>query len=108
MSEIPFPPLKLALSPHSLAVTSQLYLDHSHCPRACASYPSCVAVYPRDSRSRRVLCRSSRSLHSYFLILRFRRNHRRQDAANALDHGFTSNLKHRTSNIPNVGSWLLL
>jgi hypothetical protein len=23
-------------------------LDHSHCPRACASYPSCVAVYPRD------------------------------------------------------------
>jgi len=28
-------------------------------PRACASYPSCVAVYPRDSRSRRVLCRST-------------------------------------------------
>jgi len=27
--------------------------------RACASYPSCVAVYPRDSRSRRVLCRST-------------------------------------------------
>jgi hypothetical protein len=25
--------------------------DHSHCPRACASYPNCVAVYPRDSRS---------------------------------------------------------
>jgi hypothetical protein len=32
--------------------------------RARASYPSCVAVYPRDSRSRRVLCRSSHSLHS--------------------------------------------
>src|SRR5437773_5877093 len=42
----------------------RLYVDHSHCPRACASYPSCVAVYPRDSRSRRVLCRSSHSLHS--------------------------------------------
>src|SRR5205814_608962 len=26
---------------------------------ACASYPSCVAVYPRDSQSRRVLCRST-------------------------------------------------
>src|SRR6266403_5947352 len=35
-------------------------------PRACASYPSCFAVYPRDSRSRRVLCRSSHSLHSIF------------------------------------------
>jgi len=32
--------------------------------RACASYPSCVSVYPRDSRSRRVLCRASHSLHS--------------------------------------------
>jgi hypothetical protein len=30
--------------------------------------PSCVAVYPRDSRSRRVLCRSSHSLHSSFCI----------------------------------------
>ena len=43
---------------------SQLYVDHSHCPRACASYLACVAVYSRDSRSRRVLCRSSHSLHS--------------------------------------------
>src|SRR6266480_2984620 len=42
----------------------QLYVDHSHCPRACASYPSCVAVYPRDSHSRRVLCRFSQKLHS--------------------------------------------
>jgi hypothetical protein len=25
--------------------------------RACATYPSCVAVYPRDYQSRRVLCR---------------------------------------------------
>ena len=32
--------------------------------RACASYPSCVAVYPRGSRPRRVLCRSFHSLHS--------------------------------------------
>ena len=38
---------------------SQFYLDHSHCPVLCASYPGCVDVYPRDSRSRRVLCRSS-------------------------------------------------
>src|SRR6266496_3555984 len=45
------------------SLPSQLYVDHSHCPRACASYPSCVAVYPRDSRSRRVLCRSTHSLH---------------------------------------------
>src|SRR5438093_10349936 len=36
-------------SVHSL-VRLQLYVGHSHCPRACASYPSCVAVYPRDSR----------------------------------------------------------
>src|SRR5207247_1738252 len=94
--------------PGLLAPTLAAFTLITRTARACASYPSCVAVYPRDSRSRRVLCRSSRSLHSYFLILRFRRNHRRQDAANALDHGFTSNLKHRTSNIPNVGSWLLL
>jgi len=31
-------------------------------PGACASYPSCVAVYPRDSRSRRVLSRCSQQL----------------------------------------------
>jgi len=30
--------------------------------RTRASYPSCVAVYPRDSQSRRVLCLASRSL----------------------------------------------
>src|SRR5881396_798023 len=94
---------------HSLIARTRslLCVDHSHGP-CLRQLPSCVAVYPRDARSRRVLCRSSRSRHSSFLILRFRRNHRRQDAANALDHGFTSNLKHRTSNIPNVGSWLLL
>jgi hypothetical protein len=32
--------------------------------RARASYPSCVAVYPRDSQSLRVLCRCSHQLHS--------------------------------------------
>jgi len=37
-------------------------------PRARVSYPSCVSVYPRDCRSRRVLCRLSHSLHSYFLV----------------------------------------
>src|SRR5206468_5965903 len=52
MSEIPFPPLKLALSPHSLAVTSQLYLDHSHCPvlapATLAALPSTCAIPDRD------------------------------------------------------------
>ena len=31
---------------------------------ACATYPSCVAVYPHDSQSRRVLCRATHALHS--------------------------------------------
>src|SRR5256886_17162401 len=66
MSEIPFSPLKLAHSRYRSLLPSSLYLDHSHCPRARASYSSCVAVYPRDSRSRRVLCRFSQSLHSSF------------------------------------------
>src|SRR5436190_18235626 len=52
MSEIPFPPLKLALCPHSLAVTSQLYLDHSHCPvlapAALAALTSTPAIPDRD------------------------------------------------------------
>ena len=33
--------------------------------------PSCVAVYPRDSRSRRVLCRASHALHFSFFLLTF-------------------------------------
>src|SRR5215831_18647304 len=41
---------------------SQLYLDHSHCLDARASYPSCVAVYPRDVPVARVLCLARRSL----------------------------------------------
>src|SRR5947207_2786261 len=47
-----------------LLLPSQLCLDHSHCPVLAPATRSCVAVYPRDFRSRRVLCRSSRSLHS--------------------------------------------
>ncbi len=35
---------------------------HSALPRSCASYPSCAAVCPRDSRSRCVLCAPRRSL----------------------------------------------
>src|SRR5438105_15409518 len=31
---------------------------------ACATYPSCVAVYPHDSQSRHVLCRATHALHS--------------------------------------------
>jgi len=49
--------LKLVCCPRALAptlVTSPWSLAR---PRACASYPSCVAVYSRDARSRRVLCR---------------------------------------------------
>ncbi len=37
---------------------------------------------------------------SSFLIFLYRRNHRRQHAANSFAHAFTSNLKHLTSNIP--------
>src|SRR5437773_10498909 len=80
------PYLKLALCPHSLAVTSQLYLDHSHClvlaPATLAALPSTRAIETRSlpsslaathrgftfyvafpkapfPQSRRVLCRSS-------------------------------------------------
>src|SRR5207248_5805835 len=46
------PYLKLALCPHSLAVTSQLYLDHSHClvlaPATLAALPSTRAIPDRD------------------------------------------------------------
>ena len=69
ISELPFPRFLDSWFPDSLflieshslpALTrcypAQLYLDHSHYP--CShQLPSCVAVYPRDSRSRRVLCR---------------------------------------------------
>ena len=40
--------LKLARSPTCSSLPSRLYVDHCTA-RACASYPSCVAVYPRDS-----------------------------------------------------------
>jgi len=55
--------LKLARCPHSLIASLATLPWSLALPRARASYPSCVAVYPRDSRSRRVLCRSSHSLH---------------------------------------------
>src|SRR5437762_4224197 len=58
---------------HSLIARTRslLCVDHSHGP-CLRQLPSCVAVYPRDARSRRVLCRSSRSLHSTFLSLNSR------------------------------------
>jgi hypothetical protein len=36
--------------------------------RCLRQLPSCVAVYPRESRSRRVLCRISHKLHFSFLL----------------------------------------
>jgi len=48
-----------------LLLLSRLYVDHSPCP-CLRQLPSCVAVYPRDARPRRVLCCSSHSLHSAF------------------------------------------
>jgi len=56
--------LKLGRYPHFLAATVAALPWSLALPRARASYPSCFAVYPRDSRSRRVLCHSSHSLHS--------------------------------------------
>ena len=50
--------------PSSLATTHRGFALITRSPRRpCASYPSCVAVYPRDSRSRRVLCRWCHQLH---------------------------------------------
>ncbi len=49
-------PLKLVRCPLARSYPRHFTLI-TRTPRACASYPSCVAVYPRDSRSRRVLCR---------------------------------------------------
>src|SRR6185295_979719 len=56
--------LKLARCPRSLAATlaACTLITRTACARA--SYPSCVAVYPRDPRSRRVLCRATHALHS--------------------------------------------
>src|SRR5207245_9947464 len=56
--------LKLLRCPRSLAPTLVTFTLITRTGRACASYPSCVAVYPRDSQSRRVLCRASHALHS--------------------------------------------
>jgi len=53
--------LKLARCPHSLAATSSLYVDHSVAAATSRQLPSCVAVYPCDARSRRVLSRWSLS-----------------------------------------------
>ena len=50
--------------PNSLVACPGDFTLITRTARACASYPSCVAVYPRDSQSRRVLCRSSHSLDS--------------------------------------------
>src|SRR5438874_11811719 len=56
-------PLKLVRCPLARSYPRHFTLI-TRTPRACASYPSCVAVYPRDSHSRRVLCRFPQALHS--------------------------------------------
>src|SRR5437667_9506836 len=83
--------LELRRCPCSITATSQLYLDHSHClvlaPATLPALPSTRAIETRSlptslaathrgfafyvafpkapfPQSRRVLCRSSRSLHS--------------------------------------------
>jgi hypothetical protein len=50
------PQLKLACVP-ARSVAAATFALITRTARACASYPSCTAVYPRDSRSRRVLYR---------------------------------------------------
>jgi len=51
--------------PNSLVACPGDFTLITRTARACASYPCCVAIYPR-SRSRRVLCRWSLQLHSLF------------------------------------------
>src|SRR2546430_10254297 len=56
--------LKLIHFPAHSLLPSSLYLDHSRCP---ALAPATLAALPStrcNSRSQRVLCRSSHSLHS--------------------------------------------
>src|SRR5207247_4283891 len=52
MSEIPFPPLKLAQSHYRSLLPSSLYVDHSHCPvlapATLAALPSTRAIPDRD------------------------------------------------------------
>jgi len=45
---------------HALPLNFTLITRTAPCLR---QLPSCVAVYPRDSRSRRVLCRLPHQLH---------------------------------------------
>src|SRR6266699_2745606 len=59
----------------------QLCVDHSHYPCSC-QLPSCVAVYPRDARLRRVLYRFSKSLVVS----------RSLPLARPLPHGFTGHV----------------
>jgi hypothetical protein len=55
------PPDPVPIETCSLPALARSYPRHftliTRTARARASYPSCVAVYPRDSRSLRVLCR---------------------------------------------------
>src|SRR5437867_6699125 len=52
MSEIPFPPLKLAQSHYRSLLPWRLYVDHSHCPvlapATLAALPSTRAIPDRD------------------------------------------------------------
>src|SRR5438046_1234946 len=58
MSLIPSAPLKLVWLPSSLATTHRGFALITRTAPCLCQLPSCVAVYPRDSRSRRVLCRA--------------------------------------------------
>jgi len=60
--------------------------------RPCASYPSCVAVYPRDCRSRRVLCRRSHQLHCICSL----------PLASAIRRGFTGHFADSVSSIHSI------
>src|SRR5207247_6444296 len=77
--------------PGLLAPTLAAFTLITRTARACASYPSCVAVYPRDSRSRRVLCRFPQKLHCISL-------------ARPLPHGFTGHVARPSRSIPFVAT----
>ena len=51
-SAVSFVYIETRFSPESLAATRRGFALITRTARARASYPSCVAVYPRDSRSR--------------------------------------------------------
>src|SRR5438132_2601250 len=59
-------PIYVARAPRGsiLAATHRGFALITRMAPSSRQLPSCVAVYPRDSRSRRVLCRFPQTLHS--------------------------------------------